>query len=48
MNTRTAPRLTALFSAAVLTLVMLGGVNRLATSQPTAAQWAQAGVMNKA
>jgi hypothetical protein len=48
MNTRTAPRLSALFSAAVVTLAMLGGVNRLATQQPSAAQWALAGVMHKA
>jgi len=48
MNTRTAPRLTALFSAAVVTLVMLGSMNRLATSQPSAAQWAQASAVHKA
>ena len=42
MTTRTAPTLLAFFSAAVMTVAMLAGVDGLATSQPTAAQVAHA------
>jgi hypothetical protein len=42
MNTRTAPTLIALASALIATIVMLTGVDTLATSQPTPAQIAHA------
>ena len=42
MNTRTAPRLIAFFSAAFLTLVTLTSLDALATSEPSAAQLARA------
>jgi hypothetical protein len=38
MNTTRTASLSAFFSAAVVTLAMLAGVNSLATSEPTAAQ----------
>jgi len=41
MNSRIAPTLFSIFSAAVVTLTMLASVNGLATSQPTAAQLAR-------
>jgi hypothetical protein len=48
MNTRTAPRLIAFFSAAFLTLVTLTSINTLATSEPSAAQLARAAAMQQA
>ena len=48
MNTRTAPRLIAFFSAAFLTLVTLASINTLATSEPSAAQMARAAAMQQA
>ncbi|MFY9510120.1 MAG: hypothetical protein WAQ05_04005 [Rubrivivax sp.] len=42
MNTRIAPRLYALASAAFFTVMMLASVNGLATSQPSEAQLARA------
>lgn len=42
MNTRIAPRLYALASAAFFTLLMLASVDGLATSQPSDAQLARA------
>jgi hypothetical protein len=41
MNLRTANRLLSLVSAAFVTLVMLAGVNVLASAEPGAANWAQ-------
>lgn len=41
MKLNTTRRLLSVASAAFVTLVMLAGVNTLATSEPGAAQWAQ-------
>jgi hypothetical protein len=48
MNTRTAPRLIAFFSAAFVTVVMLASVNGLATSEPSPAQLAQMAALRQA
>lgn len=48
MKTRIAPRLYALASAALFTLVLLGAVNGLATSAPGATQLARAAASQQA
>ena len=48
MNTRTAPRLIAFFSAAFLTLLTMASINTLATSEPSAAQLARAAMAQQA
>ena len=48
MNTRTAPRFFALASAAFFTVLMLASIDRLATSEPSAAQLARAAATHQA
>lgn len=48
MNTRIAPRLFALASAAFFTVLMLASINGLATSDPSAAQLARASALHQA
>jgi hypothetical protein len=48
MTTRTASRLISLASAAFLTVVILAGLDTLATSEPPAALLAQMAAMHKA
>lgn len=48
MNTRIAPRLFALASAAFFTVLMLASINGLATSEPTEAQLARASATQQA
>jgi hypothetical protein len=48
MNTRIAPRLFALASAAFFTVLMLASVNGLATSEPSAGQLARAAATHQA
>jgi len=47
-TTRIAPRLIALASAAFFTVLMLTGINNLATSQPDAGLLAQVAAAHKA
>lgn len=48
MNTRIAPRLYAMASAAFFTLVMLAGIQSLATSEAPAGQLARAAAQQHA